>query len=272
MSAIYKIFFNNISDFHGVLFDAFNVTVSEDGVISGPFVWIFVLAIVWIIVSYLIGSLNFSLIISKYIFHDDVRKYGSSNAGSSNMQRTYGNGAGAATLVCDMAKGILAVVIAKLLFGDNVAYLAGTFAIIGHCYPVFFGFKGGKGVATALAIILALHPFVALIIMTLYAGIVLTTRYISLASVISALCFPVVLDRYYAIVARITESEASSPTLMMVICSIFIAIFIVFKHRTNIKKLWNGNENKLSFKKKAKKAAAEEAKAPESLHTIDKEG
>lgn len=274
MNRLYQIFFNNLSS-DGVLADAFGVSVSDAGVVtSAGLIFLMLLALLWVVISYFLGSLNFSIIISKYKYHDDVRKHGSANAGTSNMQRTYGNKAGALTLICDIAKGIVAVLVARILFGENIAYLAGTLCIIGHCFPCFFSFKGGKGVATSIAVILALNPIVAVGLILVFAIIVLGTRYISLGSVIGAFLFPIFLDRYYVIFSP----EYDSPTFLMAICSIFIACLVFVRHWKNIKNLMSGKENKLSFKKKNKdyavdKDAPKDGEQPtyRSLHNIEDE-
>ncbi len=279
MKQLYQILFNNISS-EGILFEAFGVTVRENGVlVDSRFIMFTVLALLWVAASYFIGSLNFSIIISKFKYHDDVRKHGSANAGSSNMQRTYGNKAGALTLMCDMAKGIVSVLTARVLFGENIAYLAGTMCIIGHCLPIFFSFRGGKGVATAFAVILTLNPLVALVLALVFAILVLGTKYISLGSIICAFLFPIFIDRYYSILKSAGVLKYGSPTLLMALCSIFIALFVVARHHKNIKNLLNGQENKLSFKKKEQGSpysssnTAEDKKSTtyRSLHNIDDE-
>ena len=277
MTRIYQFFFNNISP-EGILFDIFKVTVADNEVVvNSGLIMLMLLALLWVAASYLLGSLNFSIIISKHVYHDDVRRHGSANAGTSNMQRTYGNKAGAITLICDIAKGIVAVLVARVLFGENIAYLSGSACIVGHCFPCFFSFKGGKGVATSIAVILTLNPIVALALILVFGIIVLGTKYISLGSVVCAFLFLIFLDRYYAILNSTGVIEFGSPTLLMTLCSIFIACLVFFRHWGNIKKLLNGTENKLSFKKKNKRYASgddddENKKAPpRSLHNIDDE-
>lgn len=270
MLRFYQFFFNNYTQ-EGILFNVFNVGVSGSSV-SGSFLPLLILAFLWIAAAYFIGSLNFSIIISRLVYHDDVRKHGSSNAGSTNMQRTYGNKAGVVTLICDMAKGIVAVLIARVLFGENVAYLSGLACMIGHCFPCYFSFKGGKGVATAAAVILALNPLVFLLLVAIFLILVLGSKYISLGSVMAGLLFPVILDRYYAVLAASTDLEYSSPTLAMTICSIAFAVIIIVRHRSNIKKLLNGTENKISLKgKKSKESRSDTPSEVKSLHNIDSE-
>lgn len=270
MLTLFKIFFNNLSP-EGILYGAFNIG-AENGKVTGAFIPLLLIGILWIAASYFLGSLNFSIIISKLIYHDDVRKHGSANAGSTNMQRTYGNKAGVLTLICDMAKGIVAVLIARVLFGENIAYLSGLACVLGHCFPCYFSFKGGKGVATAAAVILALNPLVFLFLILIFVLLVLATRYISLGSIIAAMLFPVALDRYYEILANAGASEFTSPTMVMTLCSILIAAIVVIRHHGNIKKLINKEENKISFKSKKKdRYSSDNTGAKQSLHNIDSE-
>ena len=136
--------------------------------------------------AYALGSLNFAVIISKVKYHDDIRKYGSGNAGMTNMLRTYGKVDAALTFAGDMLKTMVAIVIGMLLVGTvgSGNYVAGFFAILGHVYPVYYRFKGGKGVVAAATTILMLDPRIFLILVVLFILIVAIWRYISLGSVI----------------------------------------------------------------------------------------
>ena len=269
MLKLYQLFFNNF-DGNGLLFRAFGLSVDENGVVSSHTMLILltVLSILWVIASYFIGSINFSIIISKKKYNDDIRKYGSKNAGTSNMQRIYGNKAAILTFLGDAAKGFVCVLAARLLFGTNVAYLAGAFCVIGHCFPAYFGFKGGKGVATAAAVVTTLCPLVGLLLILVFAILVLGTKYISLGSVISALLYPIFLDRYYGLLCTFGIFDASPLTALMGICSVIITLVLVIRHHKNIRNLLNGEENKLSLGKK-KKSGQDNTENPKSLHNID---
>lgn len=270
MLKLYQLFFINIGA-DGLLLRTFGLTADESGVSSTPILILLVsLSILWVTASYFIGSINFSIIISKHQYNDDIRKYGSKNAGTSNMQRVYGNKAAVLTFLGDAAKGFVCVFAARLLFGTNVAYLAGALCIIGHCFPVYFGFKGGKGVATAIAVVTTLCPPVGILLIIVFAILVLGTKYISLGSVIAALLFPVFLDRYYGILHATGIYDTGHPTALMVICSVIITLVVIIRHYNNIKKLLNGEENKLSLGKK-KKNGSESAEKPKSLHNIDED-
>ncbi len=141
-------------------------------------VWTLLFVLIPIAVGYLLGSVNTSILLSKFVYHDDIRKYGSGNAGTTNVMRTWGKGAAAATLVGDLAKTALAVIIGRLLMGETGMYLGGFAAVCGHVWPCFFGFRGGKGVAAALALVLFTEPIVALILLGVFICIVAATKYI----------------------------------------------------------------------------------------------
>jgi glycerol-3-phosphate acyltransferase PlsY len=195
-----------------------------------------------ILAGYLLGSFNAALIVGKVFYQKDIRKYGSGNAGTTNVLRTLGKGAAAAVLVLDILKGILACLAGQLITGnvENVGwagmYLAGFAAVIGHNWPVFFGFKGGKGVLTSFAVILYISPIPALICLAVFIVIVSLTRYVSLGSIIAAILWPVVSIFF------------DLPALMLVI-AVLMVIMIIIRHKENITRLFRGTEKKLSFKK-----------------------
>ncbi len=197
------------------------------------------------IIGYLIGSVNFSVIISKKVAGFDLREKGSKNAGTTNMLRTVGKKAALVTLICDILKGVAAVIIAKLLSGNvNEAVatqIAAVFVVIGHTFPIFFGFKGGKGVATSIGILLVMNWQIGLICLSYGIVIIALTRMVSLGSISAAILFPIltifIKEHYIAKGATFT------------IFGIVIAAIILFNHRTNIKRLNNGTENRISFKK-----------------------
>ena len=220
---------------------------------GGALVAVYVIgAILCIVVPYLLGSLNFAVIISKLFYHDDIRKYGSGNAGTTNMLRTYGKLPAAATMILDMSKGALAVLFGCLILGTgrinvgtgNVsmggAYLAGLFAVLGHMFPCFHKFKGGKGVATTLLVILCVSWPTFIIIGILFILLVLLTKMISFASVSCMAIFPFIIWRL----------ETDIPEGFLI--SLFIGAMVIFMHRSNIKRIWNHTESKVSFKKTQK--------------------
>ena len=189
------------------------------------------------IVGYLLGSLNSSLIIGRF-YGVDVRKHGSGNAGTTNTLRTLGKKAALLVLLGDVVKGILAYIAGYYIYGGQLGgMLGGTAAIFGHVWPLYFGFKGGKGVLTSLAVLLLIDWPIALGLLGVFIIIVLLTRYVSLGSILAAALFPaaaVVLGR----------------SIETIIFSGIIAVLIIVKHHTNIKRLLDHTESKFSFKKK----------------------
>ena len=193
------------------------------------------------VIAYLLGSLNFGLIISKYKFKDDIREHGSGGAGMTNMMRTYGRSAAAFTFFGDFVKAVIAIMIATLLCGDMGGYIAGFFCVIGHSFPVFFKFKGGKGITVTAAMVLCLNPIVFLILIAVFVIIVAFTKYISLGSIMCMLIYPLILNRV-----------TTEPNFIMMLCSVLLSVLVIFLHRGNIKRLLEGTESKFTFKKSVK--------------------
>ena len=205
-----------------------------------------------IVVSYLLGSLSSAIIVSRAMYKEDIRTHGSGNAGLTNMLRTYGKGAAALTLVGDMAKTAVAILFTALLFGfsyesgislSGVCYLSGLCAVLGHVFPIFYGFKGGKGVLVTATMALILTPAVFAILITLFIIIVAISGYVSLGSIIVASLFPAAVCLY-------SYFLGGSIPLLTVICTVFLGAFVVWCHRTNIERLKNGTEKKISIGKK----------------------
>ena len=210
-----------------------------------------VLYIVITILAYLLGSISFSVIISKKMAGFDVREKGSGNAGSTNVLRTVGKKAAILTLICDILKGVVAVgiaAIASLIWkeanGPLLIELAAGAVVLGHTFPIFFGFKGGKGVATALGVLLICNWQIGLICLVFALVIMAVTRIVSLGSIMAAILYPVLtlfIHEHYII--------AGEGNYSYLIFSILLAILVVYNHRTNLKRILEGKENKLSFKK-----------------------
>lgn len=201
------------------------------------------------IIAYLIGSINFSVIISKKMAGFDVREKGSGNAGTTNMLRSVGKKAAALTLICDILKGVVAILIAviagiiiKNLDKALLVQLAGISVVIGHTFPIFFGFKGGKGVATSLGVLLMINWKIGLICLVFAIILMALTKMVSVGSVGAAILYPVLV---LFIGTNFTVSEGSGYLMF----SILLAALVGFNHRTNIKRIIEGKENKLSFKK-----------------------
>ena len=200
--------------------------------------------------AYLIGSINFSIIISKKMAGFDVREKGSGNAGATNMLRSVGKKAAALTLLGDALKGVAAILFAVIVgaIAQNsdkalLVQIAGILVVIGHTFPIFFGFKGGKGVATSLGVLLMTNWKIGLICLVFAIVLMALTKMVSMGSVGAAILFPVLV---LFINTNYIVSEGSG----YLIYSIILAALVAFNHRSNIQRILNGTENKLSFKKK----------------------
>ena len=201
--------------------------------------------------AYLFGSISSSVIITKIATGTDIRKHGSGNAGATNVLRTAGKLPAVITFLCDFLKCIFAVLVAVLFakifnmkdeYIQLLKYTCGIFCMIGHIYPVFFGFKGGKGVTVAAAIMLLLDWRCFIIGISVFIIIVLVTRLVSLGSVLSSLTLPF-LTIFFQTIDR--QPYAVADTLLVSI----ISAIIIFKHRVNIVRLINGTEPKIKSKK-----------------------
>ena len=209
--------------------------------------------IIMAIIAYLIGSINFSVIISKKVAGFDVREKGSGNAGTTNMLRAVGKKAAAVTLICDVLKGVVAIGIAIILGNivkdinrELLIQVAGIAVVLGHTFPVFFGFKGGKGVATSLGILLLSNWQIGLICLVFGIVLIILTRMVSLGSCTAAVLFPVLtlfINDHYTV---LTEGKSGSTYF---IYSVILAVIVLYNHRSNIKRILSGTENKISFKK-----------------------
>ena len=208
-----------------------------------------VVYVIMAIIAYCIGSISFSVIISKKMAGFDVREKGSGNAGATNMLRSVGKGAAALTLLADALKGVVAILFA-IIVGAIVkdtdkallVQIAGIAVVLGHTFPIFFGFKGGKGIATSLGVLLMTNWKIALICLVFALVLMALTKMVSMGSVGAAILFPVLV---LFINTNYTVSEGSS----YFVYSVILAVLVAFNHRSNIKRILNGTENKLSFKK-----------------------
>ncbi|WMJ82835.1 glycerol-3-phosphate 1-O-acyltransferase PlsY [Oscillospiraceae bacterium LTW-04] len=202
------------------------------------------------VTAYLMGSINCAVLFSTLFYGDDVRRHGSGNAGTTNMLRTYGAKAAALTFAGDILKGVFAVMLGRLLFSlfgataqqTYGAYLSGYVAILGHMYPLYFRFKGGKGVATGLGAVCAINPPVFGVVFT--AGIIIAgvSGFVSLASLSGAVLFPLLLAG-----SMLLKDGTVAPMELLLACG--IALLVIYNHRENIKRLLSGTENKF-YKKK----------------------
>ena len=199
------------------------------------------------LIAHLVGSLSFAVIVSRAMGLSDPRTYGSGNPGATNVLRSGSKPAAIVTLLLDAAKGWLPVMLVKWFgpawdLSEGTQALAGLAAFLGHLYPVFFAFKGGKGVATAVGVLLAFEPLLALATLVTFAIIVFFSRYVSLASMVAAVFAPA----YYLIGDGVAWTASGAKTLAL----IAMGLLLIWRHRENIHRLLAGTESKLGQKKK----------------------
>lgn len=199
------------------------------------------------LIAYLVGSLSFAVIVSRAMGLSDPRTYGSGNPGATNVLRSGSKPAAIVTLLLDAAKGWLPVMLVKWFgpawdLSEGAQALAGLAAFLGHLYPVFFAFKGGKGVATAVGVLLAFEPLLALAALVTFTIIVFFSRYVSLASMVAAVFAPA----YYLIGDGVAWTASGAKTLAL----IAMGLLLMWRHRENIQRLLAGTESKLGARKK----------------------
>lgn len=211
------------------------------------------------VLSYLLGSFNSSILVVRLLKHQDIREFGSHNAGLTNTLRCFGKGCAALTLVGDLAKGVVAVLLSKgicELLGTGltaqndvhfIGYIAGIFAILGHVFPIYYHFKGGKGVLVGVSVFLGIDWKVFLCLIVIFAVVLAISKYVSLGSIIAAACCPVVtfLFQFW--------QRGNLPMWYLWLNTGLAALmgaWVIYMHRTNIQRLKAGNENKFSFHSK----------------------
>lgn len=213
------------------------------------------------VVSYLLGSLNFSIILSEVVKKKDIRKSGSGNAGATNMMRTYGIKAAVGTMLGDIFKVAIGIIVAFAILGVPMKYIftnpadaaeiqrvmlykefAGLFCVLGHIFPLYFKFKGGKGVAACTGMVIIVDWRIALILFVIFVSVILISKWISLGSIIIAILYPVLIFVFY------------KNWILSLVALLFTAIVII-AHRENIKRLIKGEENKISLKNKKKSSS-----------------
>ena len=225
------------------------------------------------VIPYLLGSVNSAIIVSKILFRDDIRGHGSGNAGATNMYRTFGAKGAIPTVVGDVLKSFLAVLsgglccgfysvggfsfppnepaLYVLSVGSNAlivgTYLAAVFCILGHVFPIFYRFKGGKGVLSSFIVALMLNRWVALLLFLIFLIIVAFTRYISLGSTVGAALYPVFLSPVFR-----SFFSGAEPPIYIVLFGFFVAAIIVIKHIPNIKRIMDHEESKFTFRRQPK--------------------
>jgi len=198
--------------------------------------------ILTVVIGYLLGSISTGVVISRLVAGKDIRSEGSGNIGTTNMLRVMGRKMALFTFIGDMLKGIIAVLIGKMLVGGELGGVLGVAgALFGHTYPVFFGFKGGKGIATSFGSLLFVFPLQALAAFTLFLILTALTHYVSIGSIAAALALPTFV--------LLTWPEQTLLWIMTFACG----LFVVWNHRGNIKRLINHSERKLDFSTLKKK-------------------
>ena len=221
---------------------------------------VFFLAMVFcIVVPYLLGSVSFSIVFSRALHHDDVREHGSGNAGSTNMLRTYGLKSALLTLVCDILKGVISTLIGMLVmpYYMGFAYISALMCMLGHAFPIFYRFKGGKCVATFAGALLILNPLVWILLLLCFVLIVYVSRYVSLGSVICAGVFPIMINMMPFITITLENGTVAAVPPAGIIAAVLMGLLIIVLHRKNIVRLWNGTESKISLGKGKNKKSEE---------------
>ncbi len=188
-----------------------------------------------IVLAYLFGNFPTSYFIGKFFADIDIRNHGSGNVGATNALRILGKKAGIIALLGDILKGVLAVLIGKIIGGEDGQIFAGLFVVVGHNWPVFLGFKGGKGVATTIGVMIAINPYIVAGIVPIGIIIIAVTKYVSLASILGMIIFPIVM-------------LFTLQPIKLVLFSFMLAMMSIYRHKSNIKKLMQGTESKIGQK------------------------
>ncbi len=215
--------------------------------------------VISIVISYLLGSCNSSIITVRLLRHEDIREHGSKNAGLTNTLRCYGKIPALITLIGDLGKGIVSVLLSIFVFNlilgkgsfdsMTVGYISGIAAILGHIFPVYYGFKGGKGVLVSCSILIVIDPLTFVIIIPFFAVVLLISKYVSVASISAAVFYPILTFLLHYFAENVDLNLCIIHTVLVAITS----VLLIYMHRTNIQRLKNGTENKFFGKKKEDK-------------------
>lgn len=200
---------------------------------------IFIYNLLTLLIAYLLGSINTSIIASKLMIGDDIRNHGSGNAGATNALRTMGKKGAIIVVIGDVLKTVVAILIAKFILHNNpsAVYIAGIGAVLGHNFPLYFKFKGGKGIIVSATVMLFADPVIGIIVMAFSLAVMAITRYVSLGSILGAVLF--------AVLSLIFKTNNTD----FIVFALMLAILAIYMHKSNIARLFSGTENKLSFKK-----------------------
>ncbi|MDE5578180.1 MAG: glycerol-3-phosphate 1-O-acyltransferase PlsY [Oscillospiraceae bacterium] len=212
--------------------------------------------VISVVISYLLGSCNSSIIVVRLLKHEDIREKGSKNAGLTNTLRCYGKFPALLTLIGDLGKGIIAVLISILIFSlmvgsgnfdrQTVGYISGIAAIVGHIFPIYYGFRGGKGILVSSSILIVIDPLTFAIIIPFFAVILIISKYVSVASISAAVFYPILTFLLHYFV----ESEPLGTCIVHTALVAVTSVLLIYMHRANIQRLKNGTENKFFGKKK----------------------
>lgn len=212
--------------------------------------------VISVIISYLLGSCNSSIIVVRLLKHEDIREKGSKNAGLTNTLRCYGKFPALLTLIGDLGKGIIAVLLSKLVFVlmvgkgnfdlQTVGYISGIAAIVGHIFPIYYGFRGGKGILVSSSILIVIDPLTFVIIIPFFAVVLLISKYVSVASISAAVFYPILTFLLHYFV----ENEPFGTCIVHTVLVAVTSALLIYMHRANIQRLKNGTENKFFGKKK----------------------
>lgn len=204
----------------------------------------YLLIAIFAVIAYLLGSINSSILIGRLFGVKDIRKHGSGNAGATNTLRTIGKKAAILALLGDALKGVIAILLTRLVLGMFIEgdllriaqYISGVAAVLGHNFPIFFQFKGGKGIVTTAAVGAMMNPFMALIVIAIGVGTIIISKYVSLGSVTAMISYPILV-------------AATGGDLPYIVFSSVLMILAVVKHKANIKRLIRHEESKITSKK-----------------------
>ena len=230
--------------------------LQEGGLLGGKLTRTWELVLVYAavaLIAYLLGSVSTAVILSKKKYGYDIREYGSGNAGMTNMGRTFGAKAAVFTALGDIAKALISLLVGYFAVGDRGLYIAGLFCIVGHSFPLFFHFKGGKGVIVSAVTILLMDPVIFLLVLVIWILMFFSTRIVSAASITAAFFYPLLVALIYRFNGK--------PRLEYILCSLFIGLFVVAMHRDNIRRMLNREEKKVDFSKWKKKREEKKKKA-----------
>ncbi len=221
--------------------------------------WVYIL--IAAIIAYLIGSINTSIITTKIVAHKDIRTMGSGNAGFTNVLRSVGKGPAIVTFVGDFLKGVVSILIAYLLLigfdGEKISlvkqyafYIAGLACVLGHMYPIFYGFKGGKGVVTTASVMLMTDWRTLVTALIVFAIIFLSTKVISKCALVNAAVYPIATFCFrYFIDYKMNPSNSLVFVFFSTFITLIIAVMVIYRHKDNIKRIINGTEKKITAKK-----------------------